>query len=729
MTEDETNGEADTDPTTDVVKSRDISILHSLIGQGSPRSGETLLCEKLCTQVKLGMQGLAIEVDLYVLPMQGPDVVLGIQWPQKLGDESLRMKRISLNHMHVLLDSNNVYGVYELHHLSTDDGVASTVEAGTTHPDLEQLLVHFDSLFQVPTSLPPYRVIDHRIHLLPNMKPVNVKPYRYPHYQKGEIERLVKKMLDQGIIQFSQSPFSSLVLLVKKKDDSYHFFVDYRALNEVTVKDKFLIPTADEMFDELGGAAPSLCEDKFKVRIWSNHFGIPWSHNYGRWRGGGSKENSGRYIEYKPGAQNTVAYAFSRVFKDSESLTASFMHLSQPLTVFLSDLKAENSTLADLVTIHRQLDTGTAAVGFRHQEGMLIFQDRCYVGAESKLKPLLLWEFYDMPSSGHEGVKKMMVGLSAVFYWKGIRKTPLAIPTAVWEDLSMDFITGMPVSMGLTVVLVVVGQFSKYAHFDPLPTSFNAHKVAEELDDYLFLCAYEFGVKYSILFTCGDNGNERRVACIATSILRITYAKLRETLIVKSFRETFGEDICKLMLSGYEGSWAIGQLLCTAVAKRALTVTILATGAKVGSLEDLLEVLVGGRMGCEGRFEVVVLVEDEISVLDEVGVELVGLELGGVFDVLDGFGFSSRVKRRVWCNRGVEVRWIGLGWAFKWALVMDGFRRKFVDKVDSCKNTSSQNELESFLEILRLWQLQVVACVSFLLFHFVEVYRDSLFDR
>ncbi|GKF28003.1 hypothetical protein Tco_0094345, partial [Tanacetum coccineum] len=94
------------------------------------------------------------------------------------------------------------------------------------------------------------------------------------------------------------------------------------------------------------------------------------------------------------------------------------MHLSQPLTVFLSDLKAENSTLADLVTIHRQLDTGTAAVGFRHQEGMLIFQDRCYVGAESKLKPLLLWEFYDMPSLGHEGVKKMMVGLSAVFYWK-----------------------------------------------------------------------------------------------------------------------------------------------------------------------------------------------------------------------------------------------------------------------------------------------------------------------
>ena len=101
--------------------------------------------------------------------------------------------------------------------------------------------------------LPPLCTHDHRIPLEPGSGPVSVRLYRYPCIQKNEIERAVKEMLATGIIRLSFSPFSSSVLLVKKEDGSWHFCVDYQALNPVTVKDRYLIPAIDELLDELHG--------------------------------------------------------------------------------------------------------------------------------------------------------------------------------------------------------------------------------------------------------------------------------------------------------------------------------------------------------------------------------------------------------------------------------------------------------------------------------------------
>jgi hypothetical protein len=89
---------------------------------------------------------------------------------------------------------------------------------------------------------------------MPGVQPVNIKPYRYNPTQKDEIERQVREMLVNGVVQPSRSPFSSPVLLVKKKDGSWRFCVDYRQLNALTVKNKYPLPVVDELLDELHGA-------------------------------------------------------------------------------------------------------------------------------------------------------------------------------------------------------------------------------------------------------------------------------------------------------------------------------------------------------------------------------------------------------------------------------------------------------------------------------------------
>ena len=95
-------------------------------------------------------------------------------------------------------------------------------------PEMESLLRQFREVFQEPTELPPSREIEHTIPLKGGTDAVNVRPYRYAHFQKDEIERQVQAMLSSGLIRSSTSPFSSPVLLVKKKKDgSWHFCTDY----------------------------------------------------------------------------------------------------------------------------------------------------------------------------------------------------------------------------------------------------------------------------------------------------------------------------------------------------------------------------------------------------------------------------------------------------------------------------------------------------------------------
>ena len=218
---------------------------------------------------------------LYILPIHGPDIILGMDWLESLGKVTADFagktleftqgskpvtlrgivpppSRVSLQSLSSLISPGGSLECYEI--LLLDPTPSSSPDA--IQADFPQALPHgvltvlegFRQVFTVPEGMPPKRSYDHRVHLLPGSRPINVRPYRYPYFQKNEIERQVREMLDQGIIQRSSSPFSSPVLLIRKKDGTFHFCIDYRALNNATVPDHFPIPTADELFDELGKA-------------------------------------------------------------------------------------------------------------------------------------------------------------------------------------------------------------------------------------------------------------------------------------------------------------------------------------------------------------------------------------------------------------------------------------------------------------------------------------------
>ncbi|WVZ21116.1 hypothetical protein V8G54_008438 [Vigna mungo] len=172
-----------------------ISVLKVIVG-----SGEVLPCT----------EGHNFKVELYIFGMIGSDIVLGAQWLKQLSP--------------ILMDYQNLTKQFN-------------------HPN--GLIV-----LKGQTTSPPEPISFHQLKCVIHSDPT----MQIFSFRKIEIEAQVSKLLANGWIQPSVSPFSSPVLLLKKKDGSWRMCVDYRALNAITIRDRFPLPTVDELLDELGHA-------------------------------------------------------------------------------------------------------------------------------------------------------------------------------------------------------------------------------------------------------------------------------------------------------------------------------------------------------------------------------------------------------------------------------------------------------------------------------------------
>ena len=119
---------------------------------------------------------------------------------------------------------------------------------------LYNLLYEFSGLFsQGSHDLGRTDLVKHRINT-GTAAPVRQPPRRFPFAKREEADKAIAEMKDDGIIEPSASPWSSPVVLVKKKDGSTRFCVDYRKLNSVTHKDSFPLPRIDDTLEALAGS-------------------------------------------------------------------------------------------------------------------------------------------------------------------------------------------------------------------------------------------------------------------------------------------------------------------------------------------------------------------------------------------------------------------------------------------------------------------------------------------
>lgn len=201
-------------------------------------NGEVIAGSGKCEGIEVEIQGVKIKEEFLKFELGTIDLVLGYSWLAKLGetrinwglhilrfqveekwvsicsDPELLIAQVSLNAMEKLCDKEDVVYLLELQTL-----FESSEKKKEKSPSVavSSLLKKFAGVFQMPKGLPPKRTREHAITLQEGTSPINARPYRYSHTQKNEIEKLVREMLQAGIIKPSISPFSSPVLLVKKR--------------------------------------------------------------------------------------------------------------------------------------------------------------------------------------------------------------------------------------------------------------------------------------------------------------------------------------------------------------------------------------------------------------------------------------------------------------------------------------------------------------------------------
>jgi hypothetical protein len=203
--------------------------------------------------VNLKIWGVDFVAKLIVLESKGTDVIHGIDW---LGKHKVLINCAKKSVKLTTPDRKELVYVTKL--VVTAKGIANRAkinQLGASQGSEVPMVNKFPNVFpEELLGMPPDRDIEFVIELKPGTAPIYKTPFRMTTPELAELKEHIRELLEKGFIRPSSSPWGAPVIFVPKKDGTQRLCVDYRSLNEFTIKNKYPLPRIDDLFDQLYGA-------------------------------------------------------------------------------------------------------------------------------------------------------------------------------------------------------------------------------------------------------------------------------------------------------------------------------------------------------------------------------------------------------------------------------------------------------------------------------------------
>nr|CAH66282.1 OSIGBa0116O04.4 [Oryza sativa] len=207
--------------------------------------GNQVFSTQYCPSVTIEIEEVLFPSSLILLESKDLDVILGMDWLSR------HRGVIDCANRKVTLTNSNGETVSFFASSPKSHGVVLNQVALQEIPIVQD---YPDVFPEDLPGMPPKRDIEFRIDLVPGTNPIHKRPYRMAANELAEVKKQVDDLLQKGYIRPSTSPWGAPVIFVEKKDHTQRMCVDYRALNEVTIKNKYPLPRIDDLFDQLKGA-------------------------------------------------------------------------------------------------------------------------------------------------------------------------------------------------------------------------------------------------------------------------------------------------------------------------------------------------------------------------------------------------------------------------------------------------------------------------------------------